>query len=502
MAGGLLAGVMASTAFAATTPTLTTTVSTTTPEQGLSVSLTFSGTAADGVDSTIYAVTRPAGGVACQASFAADQAASPASHVIANGTADVAASSAYSVPASWTPDASGSQIVCAWLEQPVAGSTPTVSAGPVSTAVTVRGPQATLAVAFPSAPVAKQPFQIQYTTQTDQPLSLHSLIRKAADGPCDASAGADQAQFPNSTQVLAGTSVSSGPMVTTGRATLGPGSYLVCTWVQGPTGGEVDAAASTAFVIATPPPPPKPAPAPKADPAIAITSLSASASRGIRVAGTTAPTLVGTLTLNATCGTTSVSGTASASAGHFGAALALPTGCIALSQVTLKVHYAGSKTFAKAVASNSTVVAATPVSHHTTTRRTLFTEARRGRQSITNVFRTRPDRILVASSPRLVLRLHWTRWTTRGGRGHGTAFTRQHHHYRIDVTAGHAFDGTFACLTITHRVRGRREIRRLGLAREGRSLRWVGLTTLHSRHFTGKPWPLDHGCPAVRTTGS
>ncbi len=59
------------------------------------------------------------------------------------------------------------------------------------------------------------------------------------------------------------TYVFGGPKVTQATGTeAAAGPYVICTWIEGPTSGEVDAAASTPFYVGTPPSPPPPPPPP------------------------------------------------------------------------------------------------------------------------------------------------------------------------------------------------------------------------------------------------
>jgi hypothetical protein len=356
----LCAATLGASAVAANAATLTTTVVTATPEQSVPVQLTFAGTTDAGPhDAAIDVVVRPVGGIGCQPTFEADRTAAgdASTTIIDNEDNDEAAGAPYSDSPTWTPPSPGNYMLCAWLEQDG-----TIT-GPVTTPITVRGPQVTaLAVSFPAAPVNKRSFQIQYTTQTDQQLNLYSVIKPAGGLPCASSFDLETAQNQSETSIFDGDnspSVFGGPTVTTALDTEGPGNFLICSWIEGPSRGEVDAALTTPFSIAAPPPKPKPFAA-----GLTITTLTASRTSGIAVTGTTAAALTGALKVTATCERHTVSTSATAGGGAFTAQLPLPNGCPRGAQVTATVKWSGSATVLKGTTSTSTVVAGSAVTHH------------------------------------------------------------------------------------------------------------------------------------------
>ena len=234
------------------------------PEQGFPVQLQFSGSAAQpphsSAPASLYAVVRPAGGASCQSSYGQDQvAAGNASTTLfaGNGQAHVGPG-AYSVQSTFQP-ASGSYLVCAWIEQYSGDGSDSpfpsneVTAGPISATFTARMPQVSqLSVAPPANPRLGQSLTLAYTTQTDQSLTLFSVVKPAGGSAC---AGSYELERQGSASEVAvfgdsGDSVFGGPTVTNGTVTESTaGTYVVCAWVEGPSNGEVDAATSTTFQV-------------------------------------------------------------------------------------------------------------------------------------------------------------------------------------------------------------------------------------------------------------
>jgi hypothetical protein len=272
----LLLGVLASSALAepAGADSFEITVQSVAPEQGIPVGLRFSGTAspvAEGYGPYLYAVVRPAGGIACQSSYGSDQAAAGgASETLRFGdwgeahTVEVGPGS-FEAQITFNPSAVGPYIICAWLEKspfdeshsPFPASE--VTAGPLSATFTARGPQVSaLNVSTAGATLPGVGFQINYTTQTDQQLQLYSIIKPAGGLPCALSFQLDQQQNQAELNVFNdNVSIFGGPTVTSATETEQySGPYIICAWIEGPSQGEVDATVSANIYVGTPPQPP------------------------------------------------------------------------------------------------------------------------------------------------------------------------------------------------------------------------------------------------------
>jgi len=327
----IVVGLFSATALAATT--LQVALQTATPEQNLPVVLGYSGSN-DSSGDQVFSVVRPAGAVPCADSYQNDlNAAGNADYVL---TTDSQPLGAFTFTRSYQPPEPGGYIVCSWTEN---GST--VLAGPITTPFTARGPQASLSVALPLAPVHDREFQIQYTVQTDQNLSLYSVIKPAGATPCAANYSLELDQDGDaSTVVVSGNTVYGGPTGSTGSATEPSGSYLICSWVEGPDPHEVDAAVSTPVTIPAPPPKPR-------HPGLRITHATLSHKHGATVRGTTSPSLTGRVEVFVACGKGSTSTVPRINDGRFNGHLRLPRSCRRARSAKVGVVWAGSPTFAR-----------------------------------------------------------------------------------------------------------------------------------------------------------
>ena len=476
---GVLVGAASSAAAAHhPAPTVTVSIGTATPEQSLPVPITLSGTAT--AASTLHALVRPAGASGCGVTFRADRQVHPTgSIVLAAGVAE--APGAYATTVSWTPGSTGAYLVCAWL----AGGG---SAGPASAPLTVRGPQVpVLSVGFSSTPTAETTFAIEYTVQTDQPLRLLSTIRPAGTAPaCAPSQSADTAANPGERVLFpGGVPISGGPGTTSIAVRYPAGAYLICAWITGPDLGEVDAALATPFTVRARPIVTGPLPS-----QLRVTGLDAFVGARVRVRGTTAAGLSGTLALSASCAGSTSRGTATAARGRFSGRLALPRLCIAHDRIRVTVRWAGSPGYAPGRTVGSAIVdrarrrpRALPL---------LFGRIVRVGRRFRDVFRVRPPRITVGTTE---LRVRWATWTRREARGAGVA-RPEHGRYRVIVRAFHPLRGRFTCLVVTRGRGGHRHARRYGLGRLGPStFAWLPAGWLHRRASGARPWPRP-GCPA------
>jgi hypothetical protein len=331
-------------------------VNTAAPEQAVPVQLSFSGFAepidTNGDGPTLYAVARPAGGLSCQPSFESDSSAAGSSSTDlvngSNGTREPPGS--FSTPTTFTPPAPGGYLICAWLEGPYNNSGPQTVDATASQTFSARGPQVSvLSVTLPSPALPNRAFQVNYTTQTDQNLTMYSIIKKAGGLPCASSFRLEQAGNQTETDLLNGSngvSVFGGPMLSTATDTEKAGAYVICTWIEGPNFGEVDAAASTPITVGKPPSPPP------ASPALQLTKWFASRRHGISVKGTTAQSFNGVLLVAATCGKSTRRAHPRASSGFFSAHLRLPR-CRHYRHVKVTVKWGGSSTFARESTSRS-----------------------------------------------------------------------------------------------------------------------------------------------------
>jgi hypothetical protein len=458
-------------------PTLTVAVATAVPEQSLPSTIILSGTAT--ADSTLLALVRPAG-APCARSFRADrQGNRTGSLVLADGVTE--ATGVYQTTVSWAPDETGAYLICAWLR---GGG----DAGPVGTPVTVRGPQVpVLSVGFSATPTASTTFDIQYTTQTDQPLRLLSTIRPAGTAPaCAATQPTDVAAHPGERVLFSGgVPVSGGPALTSIAVRYPAGAYLICTWITGPSTSEGAATLATPFTVDAQPIVQRAVPA-----QLRITALAATARSPVTVRGTSAAGLSGTLTLTAKCAASSSRGTATASHGRFTAQLALPRLCLAHDRINVSADWAGSPAFTAATAVATAVV--DPAAGRTPALPLLFSRIAKVGRRYRDVFEVRPRTIAVGP---VELVVHWTKWTAQGGRGVGIAHPT-HGTYRVAVHAFHPVRGRFACLTVTRGTGMNPRARHYGLGRLGNvTFAWLHVGWLHRRASGATPWPRP-GCPA------
>jgi hypothetical protein len=458
-------------------PTLTVVLATATPEQSLPSTITLSGTAT--ADSTLRALVRSAG-ASCGRSFRADRHSNrTGSLVLTDGVAE--ATGAYQTTVSWIPDETGAYLVCAWLS---GGG----GAGPVSTPVTVRGPQVpVLNVGFSATPTASTAFDIQYTTQTDQPLRMLSTIRPAGTVPaCEATQPTDLAAHPGERILFSGgVLVSGGPALTSIAVRYPAGEYLICTWITGPSPSEVDAALATPFTVDAQPIAQRALPS-----QLRITAVAATAGSPVTVRGTSAAGLSGTLALTAECAASSSRGTATVARGRFTARLALPRLCIAHDRISVSAAWAGSPAYTAAKTAATAVV--DPAAGRTPPLPLLFSHIVKVGRRYSDVFAARPRTIAVGP---VELVVHWRTWNARGGRGVGIAHPT-HGTYRVAVRAFHPLRGRFACLTVTRGSGTQLRARHYGLGRLGNAtFAWLHVGWLHRRASGATPWPHP-GCPA------
>ena len=352
LAGALAAPAMADTSSIAVAST------TATPEQAFPVDLNFSGTNALTGAAEVEATVRPAGGPACQTSYQEDTSTFTGQDttILAPG-AQTVAPGVYQVSATLPP--SGCRLLSAVR---LAGPEPEQHrpAGGLAghaRSIAARAPQVSqLTVTVPKDLQPNVSFDVSYTTQTDQQLSLYSVMYPAADGACLASFEANQGQNKIET-VLSGffsPQVFGGPATTTAATKQKTGLYQLCTWVEGPSSGEVDDSASTTVTVGNPVPPAPPSPKLK------LTKATASHRHGVTIAGTTVSGFTGKLVVSAACGSATTRHTTTARRGRFASSVRLPSGCRTakhVKHVKLTVAWAGSSAFSKQTVSRSVPIA-------------------------------------------------------------------------------------------------------------------------------------------------
>jgi hypothetical protein len=347
------AGCLAGPAMAATS-TMTVASSTATPEQAVPVDLSFSGTNGLTSNAEVEAVVRPAGGLSCLSSYQEDTSTFPSQDItiFAPGSQSVAPG-AYQVAGSFKPAAPGAYQVCAWLAQNQSSTDQPVTA-PATLTVTARGPQVSqLTVTVPKNPAPNVAFQIGYTTQTDQQLTLFSVLKAATAAPCASSFELDQAQNqPEATLFGIGSSlVFGGPTTSTVTTKQKTGFYLICTWIEGPNTQQVDRSDSTPLTVGTPVPPTPP------KPGLVLTRLRASHRHGVSATGTTAAGFSGRLLLTASCGASTAKRSTTAKRRRFSATVGLPSGCRTARKVKITVAWAGSSAFSKQSVNKTVAIA-------------------------------------------------------------------------------------------------------------------------------------------------
>lgn len=271
---------------ASASDTLSMSVSPGSPEQGVPATFTFTGeaisTGGEGEGTNLLVEYRPTGGIGCQTTFENDrQAAGEASTELASpnnaGRAPwntnnedyppAVGPGPFSAPFTYAMPAPGTYLFCAYLEHRqkiTEGEYKQVLDAATTLTISVTPPKISVfAVGLPRGPQPGQVFVIDYTTQTDQTLTLTTLIQHAGGLPCAASPELDEQEnqtqdrpsFPHTESFFDyqnSVSVFGGPIVTqaTDTETLA-GSYIICSWILGPTKGEVDDALTTPFYVGT-----------------------------------------------------------------------------------------------------------------------------------------------------------------------------------------------------------------------------------------------------------
>jgi hypothetical protein len=362
LCAGIAAGVLSPAADAS--DTLRIDIGSAAPEQGIPFPIEFIGeaqTIGEGNGPSLYAALRPAGGIGCQSTYQDDQAAAGGVTTILLPEEPFESPPSvgpgpYTQPITFKAPNTGSYLVCAWLQ----GSKNEALAGPAEASFTAGPPQVyQLSVGVPQPAVPNTAFQIDYTTHTDQQLTMYSDIRPAGGLPCAVNHVLDSEQNQSEAVLLNqdfsnGQEVFGGPATISATATEPAGPYTICTWIEGPNSTEVDASASTSIYVGTPPSPPAPPPSATveaASPELALRTVVASKRHGTLVRGTTSDAVAGWLTVGESCGTSSVRSKARVLHGHFAIRLATPRRCRVGRRARVTARWPGSRGFvAQAVA--------------------------------------------------------------------------------------------------------------------------------------------------------
>ena len=146
--------------------------------------------------------------------------------------------------------------MCAWLESDGDDggdvATPNeVTAEPVASTFTAGAPQVgPLKVSVPATTRVNQAYDITYATQTDQDLSLDSIVIPAGGSGCAGSYELELSDLTNPDDIFGGGTDIYASASTTGidkESTAG--SYTICSWIEGPDAEQVDATSATPIKV-------------------------------------------------------------------------------------------------------------------------------------------------------------------------------------------------------------------------------------------------------------
>jgi hypothetical protein len=228
------------------------------PEQATAVKVTFTGASNDGGNATtLEAIARPSGAIGCQPTFQDDTtAAASFEDVIVDSFSNPTLSPGqpFSQSGTFTPAQTGPYLVCAWLAQTNSTDGVTTIYGPVSTRVSVRGPQVTrLSITAPAHPRPDHAFNVRWNASADQQLTLYGVIARGHG--CAANPGLELGSDPAAQNIEGGAALSGGTVSASVLATLAtPGRYVLCTWLIGPDPNQVVVHRATRLTVGTPAP--------------------------------------------------------------------------------------------------------------------------------------------------------------------------------------------------------------------------------------------------------
>lgn len=169
--------------------------------------------------------------------------AAPCAPVFKNDTGDVLMSSyvtaAFAQTTSVTYNAPGTNQICIWLQT---SSDDNSAAFATTATLTVRQPNTTFSLTPPSGVKSGQSAQFTVNYQAEVERRVYVRVKPAGGAGCTPNAKNDTGDY-----LLSGTSVNGGPSTTTATFNAGgPGTYLMCGWVQESNDDEIAEVATQA----------------------------------------------------------------------------------------------------------------------------------------------------------------------------------------------------------------------------------------------------------------
>jgi len=215
------------------------------PVESVATSLEATGTTENG-RFVLWSV-HPAGGTGCGPDPTHDTG-----HIATAESEDIFSSGAYHVSADWTPTASGSYLLCGWIEDGV-GSVLAHASLPF----VVRAPNLSVSLKAPSTVEVGHTFRVTTTAQAEAPRQLYEYIVPSKSGVCPANAAeASSRAHVVDPKMGPGTNVNiwpvnGGPLSKTFSQSLArPGAWLICAYFQyGGTSNPPEASASAAITV-------------------------------------------------------------------------------------------------------------------------------------------------------------------------------------------------------------------------------------------------------------
>jgi hypothetical protein len=190
-------------------------------------------------DQYVFVTIKPAGSLACAASYAADE---PASDDLISRWTDSVAGTRSGIA---NEDAPGTYILCAYLQSGPSASAPAAATGPVP--VTLRSARADVRLTVTPHADARQRVSVSASVTSELPRSLFVTVRPAGGRQCEA-------QHTHTSSHLLIRKQGEGAWTATEDFTApDDGSYLLCAYIQEGLSDEPEATASATFVVGTDP---------------------------------------------------------------------------------------------------------------------------------------------------------------------------------------------------------------------------------------------------------
>jgi hypothetical protein len=245
---------MLSTAGAIGAPPTLTLSTATDPAESIPTQLIATGTAASS-DTLLYATVKPTGGQSCGANYGADVGAGRNATFFAEGVSE----GPFSKSVNWTFETAGSYLLCGWLNDSTQSGEPVVATA--SLTVSVRQPHLALGISAPATVATGQTFQLVTIAQAEVTRTVNEYILPNTGRGCpangaaaSATSGGNDVEFPSHGIDW---SVNGGPFSESANETLrSAGQYLVCAYVQYPSGESPPEITASAAIMAVAPPPP------------------------------------------------------------------------------------------------------------------------------------------------------------------------------------------------------------------------------------------------------